>query len=151
MPTRSPNTSVEASPVLALLEPVRWGDLALSIDDYQVTQSCPGDQRGEPADRAEFVIVYATAANVGDKAADVPFLRYDLAGYRAASPLKCLASAGQFGQCTSRQLFPGARCDGWILFEVPQAFALSEHTLKVTAGRTVMRWSLAREKNSPRS
>lgn len=145
-------------PVLALLEQVRFGDLAVSIDDYHVTHACPGNQGGAPADGAVFMIVYATAGNMGDNAVNLPHFAYNLEGYRAGLGSRlgqsCRYDGEAFGNAcwkTGGTLFPGARCDGWILFEVPQSFALSNHTLTVTAGRAVAQWLLGRERESPRS
>jgi hypothetical protein len=123
-------------PALPRFGEARFGDLSLSLDDYHVTGRCPGDQTGTSAEGAVFVIVYLTARNVGEDAVDLPGFDYQLGRYRPGlgAGRTCQYDIEAFARACRRtgRLFPGARCEGWILFEVPRAFDTSRHHVKVT-------------------
>jgi predicted nucleic acid-binding Zn-ribbon protein len=123
------------STLLLLGEWVYWDQLALSVTRQEITYTCPAGQ-GRPAEGAKFVMLHLAVHNRSDAVIEMPSLALDLHGYQpglgSGSP-ECVDTPEAFGNACEPgrgQLYPEGRCEGWLLFEVPENLTLEKVTLK---------------------
>ncbi len=115
-------------------EPAKVGDLTLSALGIIEKDECPHGG-GRPAQAAKFLVVQARASNDGRVLVDLSTIHWSVDGYvaglGAGSP--CRYDQRAFGNAcwkSSGKLFPGAACEGWLLFEVPEGLAVDTTTIR---------------------
>jgi hypothetical protein len=117
------------------------GGFAVTVNRYEWGYTCPGSSSSaadvKPAQGAKFVGVYATAHDEGSSAIQVPTLQWTLDGYSAddLAQSPCRLETPTFaGNCPpARSLTPDALCEGWVLFEVPEAVPVAGATVRLQA------------------
>jgi hypothetical protein len=125
-PSPSPTSAPTQTPTpLALGGSVRWGEgIQIGITEYSPEDPC-GTGWGEPAEGARFVGIRVYAENTNQEIPlSVPSLYFTLLRDRNE------IATGETGTCSSEdawtsqptRLFPNVSSEGWVVFEVPQAF-----------------------------
>ncbi len=115
-------------------ESANIGVLRLGVLAYNETAECP-EGGGRPAQAAKFVIVQASARNDGAEPIDLPRIRWTLDTYEAGlgAGHSCRYNQRALGNAcwvSGGRLFPGAECEGWLLFEVPEGLAIESAKIR---------------------
>ena len=125
--TVPPETLPDLPRTVALGESVKVGALRVAVLAYVETDKCP-EGGGRPAQGAKFVIAQASARNDGAEVIDLPRIHWMLDSYDAGlgAGHSCRYNQRAFGNAcwvSEGRLFPGAACEGWLLFEIPEGVA----------------------------
>jgi hypothetical protein len=128
-----PTPSLLAQTVV-LGESAKVGALRLAALAYSETDKCP-DGGGRPAQAAKFVIVEASVRNDGTEIMDLPRIHWTLDSHEASlgAGHSCRYNQRAFGNAcwtSAGRLFPGAECEGWLLFEVPEGLAVESAMIR---------------------
>ena len=141
------------APPLALGAFARFGGFSATIVRYEWNTACPGGT-GRAAPGAKFVLLQGVGQNDGSGALNVPPLIWAVESTPAGASLPCRPEGRSFDEACARSgLLPaGARCEGWLLFEVPEALEVPGALVtarvagtQVTPGPTTLdvgRWRL---------
>ena len=118
-PVASPATP---PPPLVLGAFARFGGFSATITRYEWNTACPGGA-GRAATGAKFVLLQGVGRNDGSGALSPPSLIWAIESAPAGASLPCRPEGRSFDEACYRDgLLPaGARCEGWLLFEVPEA------------------------------
>lgn len=120
--TASANVTPSSAP-LALGNFARFAGYSLTVARYEWGSACPNGGRTFPG--VKFVTLQAAARNDLATALALPGVQWSLEGRPAgsASQPPCQGEGPSFSDACLRagQLPAGARCDGWLLFEVPES------------------------------
>jgi hypothetical protein len=116
------------------------GAFAVTVNRYEWGTTCPGTDGAVSValpQGSKLVGVYATGRNDGAAAADVPALQWTFEGYPtlggAQSPCAQGNQGGQGGAAgqalaascpAGSRLAPDARCQGWVVFQVPESMTI---------------------------
>jgi hypothetical protein len=99
----------------------RVGGLSLTINRYEWNTNCPaGGGRASPG--AKFVMLQASGRNEGSTAVTPSAAQWVVESVPAGSSVPCRPDGQPFEDACYRSgaIAPGARCEGWLLFEVPE-------------------------------
>ena len=109
-------------PPLALSAFARIGGFSATIVRYEWNTTCPGGV-GRAAPGAKFVLLQGVGRNDGSGALNPPPLIWAVESTPAGASLPCRPEGRSFDEACYRAgaLPAGARCEGWLLFEVPEA------------------------------
>jgi hypothetical protein len=155
-PSALPTETIVLTPQPTTVVPIQvgqwaqWGNLALGVTSFQVSDTCPGGS-GNPPPGAKFVVVQVGARNDGQDVLDLPSLVFDLAGYASGLGTSgdCRFNEEAFGNACwqwTGKLYPDVSCEGWELFEVPEGLSVNDAILRVQEGMTgthVSEWLLS--------
>jgi hypothetical protein len=126
-------TAVQA---LALGAFARFGDTALTVARYDWSSSaCPGGG-GRPVPGTKYVVIRALARNDGATGVTVPGVQWSLGGRApaAAAQPACDPGGQPFASaCAGSLLAASARCEGWVLFEVPDTLDIPDALVQARA------------------
>jgi len=140
-------------PPLVLGAFARFGGFSATIVRYEWNTVCPGGT-SRAAAGAKFVLLHGVGRNDGSGALSPPSLIWAIESAPAGASLPCRPEGRSFDEACYRDgLLPaGARCEGWLLFEVPEALEVPGSLVtarvagpQVTPGPTtqdVGRWRL---------
>lgn len=124
-------------PSSAMGEWTQWNGLAISVERYEVADECRGYGDG-PAEGAKLVYIWVAVRNVSQHVVELPSFLVELSGVEKHS--------GWFGGTVCRynneslgnscwkdndRLYPGVRCEGWELLEVPEKMQIEGRSAKV--------------------
>ena len=109
-------------PPLALGSFARFGGFSATILRYEWSTTCPGGT-GRSAPGAKFVLLQGTGRNDGSGAVSPPPLAWAIDSAPSGASLPCRPEGQSFDEACYRSgaLATGARCEGWLLFEVPES------------------------------
>jgi hypothetical protein len=149
LPSGEPTALPQAS--LTFGQSTRLGSLRVTVLAAGESHTCPGPAGlgpAGPAQKAKFILIQAAAKNETADAADSPRIHFSIGPYDAGlyGVGACWSNEQAFSRACFRagrgKLYPGAACEGWVLFEVPEGFDLATATLEATSGNQVARWQL---------
>ena len=100
----------------------RFGGFSATIVRYEWSTACPSGT-ARAAAGAKFVLLQGVGRNDGSGALNPPPLIWAVESTPAGASLPCRPDGPSFDEaCYRAGLLPaGARCDGWLLFEVSEA------------------------------
>lgn len=145
-PPGSPAASqTAAGTTLALGATATVGGLALTINRYEWNTSCPvGDARAGTG--RKFVVLQAVGRNDGSGAASPTAAQWAVEGVPAGSSVPCRPEGTPFEEACYRSgaIPAGGRCEGWLLFEVPEGLSVPGAVVsaRVVGTGTEGRWRL---------
>jgi hypothetical protein len=110
------------APPLVLGAFARFGSYSATIVRYEWSITCPGGG-GRAAPGAKFVLLQAVGRNDGGASLSAPQLIWALESAAAGASQPCQPEGRSYDEACARggALPAGARCEGWLLFEVPEA------------------------------
>ena len=109
-------------PPLTLGAFARFGGFSATITRYEWSTTCPGGtSRATPG--AKFVLLQGAGRNDGSGALNPPPLIWAVDSAPSGASLPCRPEGRSFDEACYRSglLTAGARCEGWLLFEVPES------------------------------
>ncbi|CAA9284698.1 MAG: hypothetical protein AVDCRST_MAG77-4115 [uncultured Chloroflexi bacterium] len=141
-------TAAPASTPASLGTFARLAGLSATVSRYDWGLDCPGGE-GRPRPGSKFVTLRVALRNDTGAVLIVPAVQWAVEGYVASSGAQapCRQDDQQLtNACPRTQLPPGTRCDGWLLFEVPETLEIAGSTVQARAdatGRTeIATWRL---------
>lgn len=145
-PAGSPAATQPAPLTLGAL--ARVGGLSLTINRYEWNTNCPaGGGRASPG--AKFVVLQASGRNDGSTAVTPAAAQWVVESVPAGSSVPCRPEGQPFEDACYRSgaLAPGARCEGWLLFEVPEQLdvpgaVVTARVLSGPAAGDIGRWRI---------
>ncbi|HEV2122250.1 MAG TPA: hypothetical protein VGW38_05690 [Chloroflexota bacterium] len=123
---------------------VRLGGFSVSVGRYEWSSACP-TTGGQAPPNTKFVAVHVTARNDASAALSLPLVEWTVGGHLPTSSASCRPEGQPLAEACPRVLTPDARCDGWLLFEVPAAMEVPGTVVQArSAGGVphVARWRL---------
>jgi hypothetical protein len=109
-----------AVPPLSLGTYARLGGFSATVARYEWNVACPsGGGRASPG--AKYVVLQIATRNDAAAALALPPVEWTVGGHLPASGGSCRPEGQALVEACPRTLAPGARCEGWLLFEVPEA------------------------------
>jgi hypothetical protein len=126
----------------------RVGGLSLTINRYEWNTNCPtGGGRASPG--AKFVVLQASGRNDGSTAVTPAAAQWVVESVPAGSSVPCRPEGQPFEDACYRNgaIAPGARCEGWLLFEVPEQLdvpgaVVTARVLSGPAAGDIGRWRI---------
>ena len=111
-----------AAPTLALGTFARFGSFSATIVRYEWNTACPDGAGAAPAG-SKYVRLQAVGRNDGGGTLMPPPLIWAVESTPAGSSQGCRPAGQSFDEACYRSgaVAAGARCEGWLLFEVPAA------------------------------
>ena len=109
-------------PPLVLGSFARFGGFSATIVRYEWNTACPGGS-GRAAPGTKFVLLQGVGRNDGSSPLSPPPLVWAVESTPAGASLPCRPEGRSFDEACYRSgaLPVGGRCEGWLLFEVPEA------------------------------
>jgi hypothetical protein len=117
-------TPVPAATPVSLGTFARLAGLSATVSRYEWGLECPSGE-GRPRPASKFVTLRIALRNDTGAVLVVPAVQWAVEGYLASAGAQapCRPDEQQLGNACLRtgQLAAGARCEGWLLFEVPES------------------------------
>lgn len=132
------------TPPASLGSYARLGGFSVTVGRYEWSSACP-TAGGQAPPNTKFVAVHVTVRNDASAALALPPVEWTVGGHLPAPSDSCRPEGQALAEACPRVLTPEARCDGWLLFEVPAAMEIPGTTVQArSAGGVpdVARWRL---------
>ncbi|HEV2122578.1 MAG TPA: hypothetical protein VGW38_07370 [Chloroflexota bacterium] len=138
--TAPPSSGVIASPSRARTEALRLGThtrlggLWVTVSRYEWSFTCPSGG-GPPAPGFKYVVLHLAGRNDAIEPLTVPAFQWTVGGHLPSSggQVPCRPEGQSFAEACPRTLPAGARCEGWLLFEVPEAMEVPGAIIQATS------------------